>query len=241
MDGESQRPARRAFLGVAAMSLGAGMAGIAGGEAAQAAEPSGGPTPSASTPGAGLNLLKEGNARFVEGKPVCGPMTAQRVKQLKAGQSPFAIVVGCSDSRVPIETIFDQAPGRLFVVRVAGNFITDDGLGSIEYAIAVLKSSLLLVLGHSSCGAVHATVDFVENGKPQPGHIQNLVQAIEPAAKKAKSESGDWLANAIAENVKMNVNGAASRSEIVADAVRQGKLQVVGGVYDLGSGRVNFQ
>lgn len=198
-----------------------------------------GPPMAAHSPDEALELLEEGNERFVEGKPKCGPLTA-RIGELRNGQSPFAIVLGCSDSRVPIETIFDQVPGNIFVVRVAGNFLNDDGLGSIEYSVANLKSKLILVLGHESCGAVSAAVDYVKDGAAQPGHIQNLVTAIEPAAKATKAAPGDWIANAVAENVKMNVAAMTARSTIVADAVKSGGLKVSGGVYSLHTGKVRI-
>ncbi|HTU82932.1 MAG TPA: carbonic anhydrase [Candidatus Acidoferrales bacterium] len=237
MDEGQHRHDRRTFLGAAAMSLGA--FGAAGSALPAGAAGAGGPSPAAETPEAALALLKEGNARFVSGQSKCGPLTA-RVIELEAGQAPFAIVLGCSDSRVPIETIFDQIPGNVFVVRVAGNFLTTDGLGSIEYGVAALKASLLVVLGHSACGAVKATVDFLKDGNPQPGHIQSLVTAIEPAAKAARSAPGDWLSNAIAENVRQNVHASTARSTIVSDAVNSGKLEVVGAVYELGTGKVAF-
>ncbi|MBV8489154.1 MAG: carbonic anhydrase [Candidatus Eremiobacteraeota bacterium] len=222
------------------MSLGGAFSGLGAstGDAIAANGP-GAPTPAATTPEAGIELLKAGNARFVAGQSHCGPLTARRV-ELANGQSPFAIILSCSDSRVPVETVFDQMPGNLFSVRVAGNFLNNDGLGSIEYAVAVLKSTLILVLGHSSCGAVEATVAFLKNGAAQPSHIQALITALEPAAKAAKSEPGDWLANAIVENVKQNVAAAPVRSSIVADSVKAGKLGVIGGVYDLKSGVVKF-
>jgi carbonic anhydrase len=194
----------------------------------------------ADTPAAALALLKAGNARFVAGKPECAPLTA-RVAELASGQNPVAIVLGCSDSRVPVETVFDQPPGNVFVVRVAGNYLTDDGLGSIEYAIAVLKSKAIVVLGHSSCGAVSAAVSYVKSGTTQPGHIQELVTSLEPAAKATKGHPGDWVANAIAENVTLNVAALTSRSSIVADAVKSGSLGIYGGVYDLHGGKVSFQ
>jgi carbonic anhydrase len=206
---------------------------------AWAAPPGVAPPPAATTPDRALELLREGNARFVAGNAHCGPLTARRL-ELTQGQSPFAIVLGCSDSRVPIETVFDQMPGHIFVVRLAGNFVDENGLGSIEYGVAVLKATLILVLGHSSCGAVAATVGFVEEGTPQPGHIQGLVAAIEPAVTATKGRSGDWLSNAIAENVKLNVAAVRQRSTIVDDAATSGRLRAVGGVYDLHSGHVAF-
>lgn len=233
----SRTCARAVFLERTGLSLAAAIAAESLPAVARAADQ--GPPMAAASPAEALDQLKAGNARFVAGKPECAPMTA-RVAALANGQSPFAIVLGCSDSRVPVETIFDQMPGNVFVVRVAGNFVNDDGLGSIEYSIAVLKSKLIVVLGHGSCGAVHAAVDYVKNGTTQPGHIQHLVTEIAPAAKAARSAGGDWLANAVAENVRVNVAAVTARSTIIADAVNNGKVGVVGGVYDLHRGSVAF-
>jgi carbonic anhydrase len=198
-----------------------------------------GPTPAANTPAQALELLKQGNARFIEGNGYRGSLTARRL-ELTSGQSPFAVVLGCSDSRAPAETIFDQIPGHLFIVRVAGNFATIDGLGSIEYAIAVLHTPLVVVLGHSSCGAVDATVNYVRDGITQPGYIMDLVRAIEPAVKSAKDEAGDWLYNSIVQNVCDTVAALSARSAIVAEAVSTKSVAIVGSVYDLRSGKVGF-
>jgi carbonic anhydrase len=222
-------------------SAGIGIAMAAITNANQPAWAAGGAAPpsAASTPEEALDLLKAGNARFAAGHPVCGPLTARRT-ELTQGQSPFAIVLGCSDSRVPIETIFDQMPGNIFVVRVAGNFVDEHGLGSIEYGVAELKASMVLVLGHESCGAVSATVRFLQDGTRQPGHIQSLVTAIEPAAKAAKDEPGDWLSNAIEENVELNVKALRQQSTILDEAATSGRLRIVGGVYNLHTGGVKF-
>ena len=201
--------------------------------------PNGGPPRAAATPAQALALLEAGNRRFVAGTPQSGPQTA-RLVGLTEGQNPFAIVLGCSDSRVPIETIFDQAPGNLFVVRVAGNFINDDNLGSIEFGVAVLKSRLILVLGHTHCGAVEAAVAYLKNDAVQPGHIQRLCDAVAPAARAVRDRDGDWMGNAITENVKFNVAATMDRSPIVAAAVAAGEIEVKGGVYDLRSGTVTF-
>jgi carbonic anhydrase len=229
---------RAAFLkGASLLSAGSVAAALGLGQSADAA--GGGPPMEAHTPVEALAKLKAGNERFAAGKPQCAPLTA-RVAELASGQNPFAIVLGCSDSRVPVETIFDQVPGNIFVVRVAGNFLTNEGLGSIEYAVDHLHSKLILVLGHSSCGAVSAAVAYLKSGTAQLGHIQDLVTAIEPAARVAKSAHGDWLTNAIAENVKRNVTAMAQRSSIIHEAVSAGHLQVAGAVYDLHTGRVAF-
>jgi carbonic anhydrase len=197
------------------------------------------PTPAAETPEDAFRLLTAGNARFVAGESTSGPLTQRRL-ELTGGQAPYAIILGCSDSRVPIETIFDQVPGHLFVVRLAGNFVTAEGLGSIEYGVAVLRAHLIVVLGHQSCGAVDATVQYVRNGTTQPGHIMELVRAIEPAVNEVKREEGDWVDNAIRRNVRNNVNALKQRSTILADAIRGNQLEVAGGVYDLHTGRVTF-
>ena len=238
MDREALRCDRHSFLERAGLGIAAGafalpsIAGIA--EAAGV-----GPPPMAADAKAGLARLLAGNARFVAGHPICPPLT-QRRAALAHGQSPYAIVLSCSDSRVPVETIFDEEPGNIFGVRIAGNFLDDNGIGSIEYSVAVLKSTLVVVMGHSECGAVKAAVENVKSGAMPPGHIAGLVRAIEPAAKRSRVHKGDWLQNAIVENVRENVAALPRGSTIVAEAVHAGKLRVVGGLYDLESGRVRL-
>ena len=186
-----------------------------------------------------LRRLMAGNGRFVEDRATCPPLTARRL-ELAEAQSPFAIVVSCSDSRVPVETIFDQIPGNIFGVRIAGNFVDDHGLGSMEYSIAALKSSLILVLGHTQCGAVKATVQFAKDGTTQPSHIQGLVDALLPAARATKGSAGDWVENAAVQNVKTQSSSLPHRSRIVRDAVDAGTLSIAAGIYDLHSGRVTI-
>jgi carbonic anhydrase len=186
-----------------------------------------------------LTLLEAGNARFVAGTPHIGRLDAALL-ELAGGQSPYAIVLGCSDSRVPIEMIFDQQPGKLFVVRVAGNYLTDDIFGSIEFAVASFKSKLVVVLGHTKCGAVTAAVAHAKDGTTQPGHIAHLVDAIAPAAEATRDLPGNWLANATAENVRRTVQAMTAGSQIIADAVSRGEAEVAGGIYDLHTGRVSF-
>ncbi len=185
-----------------------------------------------------LAALMAGNARFAAGLPRCTPATARRA-ELANTQAPFVAVLGCADSRVPVETIFDHDPGDVFTVRVAGNFATDTGLGSLEYAVVVLKTKLLMVLGHSACGAVKAATQAVK-GETFPGHIQGLASAIEPAAKATQGQSGDWLTNAIAENVRMTVRALTAQSKILADAHAAGTIAIVGAIYDLHTGRVTI-
>ncbi len=181
-----------------------------------------------------LKALLQGNARFVAGTPACLPATVKRA-QLASGQAPFAAVLGCSDSRVPVETVFDHEPGDIFVVRVAGNFAEAAGTGSLEYAVAVLKSTLVMVLGHSSCGAVKAATQFVGSGTTFPGHIQGIAKAIAPSAKATQHSGGDWVHNAIIANVHANV------AKLKADPIIAVKgVEIVGAVYDLASGKVSL-
>lgn len=191
------------------------------------------------TPDDALARLLEGNRRFVAGTPQAPEPSAQRIA-LASGQRPFAVILGCSDSRVPIETIFDQRPGDLFVVRIAGNFIDEDILASIEYALDILSCELLIVLGHSGCGAVQAALQHIELGTHFHGHIQRLADAVAPAARRARSMNGDWWENAVVENVRETVQAALGRSEIVNAAVEAGTVRVIGATYDLRNGSVHL-
>jgi carbonic anhydrase len=183
-----------------------------------------------------LDMLKAGNARFVVGQPIHANQSVDRRMEVAGGQRPFAIIVGCSDSRVPPEIVFDQGLGDLFVVRVAGNILDDHALGSIEYAAEHLHVPLVVVLGHDKCGAVQAAV----SGGDAPGHIGSLVEAIEPAVEDAKSEQGDLLDNAIDANVRRVVTEIRHSEPILEHEVEAGKLTVVGARYKLDSGEVVF-
>jgi carbonic anhydrase len=187
-----------------------------------------------------MQRLADGNRRFVEERPQSSVQSALRI-ELASGQNPFAVVLGCSDSRVPIETIFDQPPGNLFVVRVAGNIVNEDGLASIEYAIDVLGAMLVIVLGHSSCGAVQAATQHVESGTIFKGHIQGLVEQIAPAARWTRDEPGDWVDHAVHENVRLNTDALPARSQILREAAAHHAIRIAGAVYDLHSGRVDFE
>jgi carbonic anhydrase len=220
--------------GAAALSAAALVSSSAGRVSADA--PSDAP---AMTGSQALKRLLDGNARFAAGHPECGPMTARRA-ELVNGQRPPAIVLGCSDSRVPIETVFDQEPGNVFVVRLAGNVADALAMGSIEYSVATFKSALLLVLGHTNCGAVNAALEFVKGGPAAAGHIQEVVEVIEPAARETKNEPGDWGHNAVVQNVKNTIASLKAQSHIVSEAVASGALTIQGGVYDLASGKVTL-
>ncbi len=186
-----------------------------------------------------LDQLKAGNARFLAGTPQSEPY-GPRIGDFARDQSPFAVVLGCSDSRVPIETVFDQVPGNVFVVRVAGNFLNDDNLGSIEFAVEVLGIKLIVVLGHGGCGAVTAALAYVRDGVEQRGHIQGIVDAVTPAVQAARGFPGDWLENAIAQNVAINVNAVTSTSNIISQQMEAGEVQVIGGIYNVRTGWVAF-
>jgi carbonic anhydrase len=188
-------------------------------------------------PGAALARLLEGNRRFAEGRSQAAAASAQRI-ELADAQQPFAAILGCSDSRVPVETIFDQGPGDLFVIRVAGNIVTTEGLGSIEYAVEILGSSLVVVLGHSNCGAVRAAMSFVESGTTFPGHIQLLAQAIAPIAAETRAADGEWWPAAVACNTRAAHRTMLRRSPLLRVAATRGKLRVAAMLYDLHSGSV---
>jgi len=191
----------------------------------------------AMTPDWALAELAAGNQRFTEGRPNFGTQSAHRV-ELASAQYPFAVILGCSDSRVPVETVFDRPAGDLFVIRVAGNFIDEYGLASLEYGVAVLGARLVYVLGHSSCGALTAAVNFLEEGTPAPGTIQRIVDRLTPIARATRRDEG-WIDAAVRHNVRETVAEILRTSSVVAEAVAQKKLKVVGGTYDLATGHVD--
>lgn len=185
-----------------------------------------------------LERLMEGNKRYVNANLANPNRTLERMQELVQGQSPSAVIVGCSDSRVPPEIIFDQGLGDLFIVRVAGNIVDDAALGSIEYAVSHLGVQLVLVLGHEKCGAVAAAVE--ESAAEVPGKIGSLIELIKPAVEKAKHLSGDLVDNAARMNVKMVVDKLSSANPILADKVGQGSLKVAGAYYYLDNGSVDL-
>ncbi|MBB3900083.1 carbonic anhydrase [Roseococcus suduntuyensis] len=194
------------------------------------------------TPDAALQALVEGNARYAADQPRQRDFSARRVA-LAQGQSPFAAVLGCADSRVAPELAFDQNPGDLFVVRVAGNFVTTEGMGSLEFGAAVLGTKLILVLGHTSCGAVNATVDALRQGSNAlPGNIAGLVTAMKPGIEPAMAgPGGDELTRrALVSNVRHNVRALETASPILMGLIARRELAVRGGIYDLATGRVEL-
>lgn len=198
------------------------------------------PARAAETPDAALKLLVEGNARYVSNQMNERDFSAGRAARTR-GQAPFAAILGCADSRVAPELAFDQPPGDLFVVRVAGNFMTPDGLASLEYGAAVLGTKVIMVLGHSNCGAINATVAALQKGNDLPGHIGDLVRAMKPGVEPALKQPGDDLAQrAVLANVRWNVQRLIEAKPILAEMVTAKKLSVVGGVYDLATGKVTL-
>jgi carbonic anhydrase len=191
------------------------------------------------SPDEALERLKKGNARYVEGVMKRHDFGAER-GALAGGQNPFAGILSCADSRIAPEYAFDSGRGDLFVVRVAGNFAEEDGIASLEYTVKFLGTPLLVVLGHDSCGAVTAAIKTVKDGVELPGHLPHLVEHIAPAVKTAMSEPGDLLANATRENVLLNVEKLKTASPILSQYVADKKLRVVGGIYKLSDGRVEW-
>ena len=196
------------------------------------------PTRSVETPDAAVARLMEGNARYVSGQMKERDFSAGRVARTQ-GQAPFAAILGCADSRVAPELAFDQTPGELFVVRVAGNFVTPDGLGSLEYGAAVLGTKVIMVLGHNSCGAIGATIGALQKGNTLPGHIAGLVTAMKPGVEAVvKAGGADLEQRCVVANVQANVRRLQTEKPILGDMVAAGKLKVVGAYYDLATGKV---
>ncbi len=191
-------------------------------------------------PDAALARLVQGNARYVAGRSTQRDFSVGRVART-TGQRPFAAILSCADSRIAPELAFDQGPGDLFVVRLAGNFLNDDALASMEYAIEVLQVPLILVLGHSNCGAVSATIKVVQEGTQLPGHLPGLVNAIRPAVEAAqRRQPANLLVAATEQNVRLNVARLTTSEPLLAGRMASGAIRAVGGVYELSSGKVSL-
>jgi len=192
----------------------------------------------AMTPEKALQMLQDGNQRFVESRNLNRDLIAQ-VSQTRKGQFPFAVVLGCIDSRVPPELVFDVGIGDIFSVRIAGNFVNEDILGSMEFAGKVVGSKLFVVLGHTSCGAIKGAQDDVELG-----HLTGLVEKLKPAVDAVRaeaSEGGEVNLDHIAEvNVERTVQEILDRSPVLRELHEEGHIDVVGAMYDVSSGKVTF-
>ena len=231
---DSRRPSRRNFLrGSAVAVAGVVTAGLAVESVHSFLSPHSVLAQSTLTPEAALKELMDGNGRFVSGKTTAPEHdVASLRRQLEEKQEPFAAVLSCADSRVPVEIVFDQTFGQLFVTRVAGNVITPEIIGSLEYGVAVLGTKVILVLGHSNCGAVKAAVA----GKSVPGQISVLYSHIQPAV----DEAGHDYKAVTKANAKVQAKLLSQASTVIAEKIKEGQLKVVAGYYDIGSGVVTL-
>jgi carbonic anhydrase len=232
--------ARREFVqatGIAAAAIAAGAAAPATAQdqtaQTQAAQPK---------PDDVLQSLLAGNQRFVEAKLEHPGRSPQDFQALAAGQAPPAVILGCADSRVPPEVIFDQGVGELFVVRGAGNMVGSGPIlkGSIEFAVGVLGARLIMVLGHTACGACDSAIKFIDDRKSLPGSIEGLVDYIRPSVRAVAGQPGDKLANVTKANVLAGVKKLSELGPILPDLVKAGELKIVGAIYDLATGKVEM-
>jgi carbonic anhydrase len=214
----------RVFCAVAALLFGC-VAGVWGQHAA-----------SALSADQALSRLMAGNARFVAYKGRHPDESAGRRRELVSGQHPFAVILGCADSRVAPELLFDEGLGDLFVIRVAGNIVDDAVLGSIEYAIEHLGTNLIVVLGHEKCGAVSAAV---ESGSA-PGHLASLVSAIRPSVVATASSPGDKIHNCVVDNARRVARQIRESEPVVKEATQQNGVKVIAADYDLTTGKVQI-
>jgi carbonic anhydrase len=191
------------------------------------------------TPEQALLLLKDGNQRFVSNLKMNRNLL-QQVNETTDGQNPFAVIVSCMDSRTSAELIFDQGLGDIFSIRIAGNVINEDILGSAEFGCKAVGSKVLLVLGHSGCGAIKGAIGNVELGHLH--FVTSKIQRCIPAVKKQYIDATevDLCAHVTKENVLQGINDLKTRSSILADMVHNGQLKIVGGVYDIANGVVEF-
>lgn len=187
------------------------------------------------SPEAALEKLLAGNQRFMQHHPDYPDQSQARLTEVAQVQYPFVTILSCADSRVPAELLFDQGIGDIFNVRVAGNIVTPESLGSLEYAVALLNTPLLMVLGHERCGAVTAAVQK----KVLLGEIGSFVKAILPAVEQVQDQSGDQVENAVVANVVYQIK-QLERSQLLNEQVQAGTLKIVGGRYDLDTGGVTL-
>lgn len=193
-------------------------------------------TAAAVAPDAALARLREGNQRFVAAAVAHPDQTAARRTELVAGQHPFAVVLTCADSRVAPEILFDQGLGDLFVIRNAGNLLDDHVIASIEYAVEHLHTTLVVVLGHTKCGAVSAAVA----GGEMPGHLNSIAESLAPAVAAARKSGGDVIDSAVRINATEEAKTLAAKVELLAEAVKAGKIKIVAARYDIANGRVEI-
>jgi carbonic anhydrase len=196
--------------------------------------------PNGIPPSAALQRLMDGNARYVRNQVDPKDFNAGRAARAQA-QYPIAAILGCADSRVSAEFIFDQAPGDLFICRVAGNYMNVDILASLEYGVEVLGAPLIMVLGHTNCGAVKAVLQYEKDRKPLPGHLQMLLDAVSPGVVEAMRQGPtDQLEHAIEANVRHNAQRLRQAHPVIAKAVDEKRVDVVSAVYELATGQVRL-
>jgi len=191
-----------------------------------------------------LARLRDGNKRFVAGVRSLDALLSQRPGAFTGNQQPFAIVLGCSDSRVPAEIVFDQGLGDLFVIRVAGNIVAPSQVGSVEFAAAQFGTGLVVVLGHTQCGAVLATLDEVRRGTTSSPNLRDIVDRIRPSIETlitaGLTDDTRLVREAVRANVRASVHHLRHGSAILEDLIGQRRLRVVGAEYSLESGEVDF-
>ena len=206
--------------------------------AAEPPAPGAAPPPNAIAPADALKRLMDGNARYAANTPNERDFSSGRAARVQ-GQYPIAQILSCSDSRVAPELLFDQGPGDLFVMRVAGNIVSPNLLASIEYGAQFLGAPLIMVLGHSGCGAVDAAIKVLKTKAVLPGHLPGLIAAIKPAVIVAeKTKTGNLIDNAVTENVRRQMARLKSSPPIVQKLYSAKKIDIVGGVYDLATGKI---
>jgi len=191
------------------------------------------------TPDDALARLMEGNRRYQQGVSRRHDFIAER-EALVGGQNPYAAILSCADSRIAPEYAFDSSRGDLFVVRVAGNVPNPDNIASLEYAVAVLKTPLILVLGHEACGAVSSAISSIQENTTLPGHLPSLVAALAPAVKAAAGRPGDPQKNATLENARLGVETLKTATPLLSAAFNEKRIKIVSGIYRLADGRVEL-
>ncbi|MCC5645550.1 carbonic anhydrase [Nostoc sp. CHAB 5824] len=192
--------------------------------------------PNPVSPNEAIRRLLDGNQRFIHQKRQYPDQSLERLRLVAKAQYPFAAILGCADSRVPAEIVFDQGLGDLFVVRVAGNVVSDTVIGSLEYSTTVLGSQLIVVLGHKRCGAV---AEAIKN-EPLSGRIGLIIEGIKPSIERIKLRTGDNIQDAVIANIQYQTEKLQESSTILAKLLREGKLKIIGACYDIDNGKVNI-
>lgn len=183
-----------------------------------------------------LKNLVEGNERFYNSNHFFPNLVEERRLELISGQNPFAVIISCSDSRVPAEIVFDRGLGDLFVIRNAGNLVSSSVIGSVEYAISYLEVPLIVLLGHDDCGAINAALKSSSNSF----FVREIQEKIMPAVEEAKKQGGDLMFNAVINNIKIQGDKLKTAGKIIPEYIANGKVEIKGGYYCLKSGRINF-